>query len=526
MHGTASGVDPSLTIFPETGLWIRVVTALGFILISKIAWDLFFSSLSVFPGPVAAKITDVWRAVHTFRGRIDLEHVQLHRQYGSVVRIGPNCLSLSDPNLIRVVYTTRSPWKKSDMYRPNDVLIEGHRISNLFNTPDEDWHNQNIRPIRGLWSMTKVLEYEPLIDETLGKLVQKLAAKFADGPNAGTVCPADDWIGYFAWDVTANISFGRHYGFIDQEQDVNNLITDSTKGLIYFAPVSQIPWIDSLLDKNPLVRIGPKPTLTGVLYAFKVVAEYQAQSSEEKAKSGPANHTLEKYVQLKETHPDIVDDNQIVNWLMLSILAGGDTTSATMRATVYYLAKTPDASCRLADELTQASLTIPAKWKDINALPYLDAVIRESIRMNPGLAMILERVVPDEGFTLPDGRYIPAGTKVGINPFVTNRDYGVFGEDADSFNPDRWLKGAGENVEAYESRLRRMKDTSDFTFGGGGRICMGRYLAMLEIYKFIATLYSLFDIQLVDPKHEWKYRNAWFVYQYDMPMVIRRRGQE
>lgn len=199
-------------------------------------------------------------------------------------------------------------------------------------------------------------------------------------------------------------------------------------------------------------------------------------------------------MQLKETHPDIVDDNQIVNWLMLSILAGGDTTSATMRATVYYLAKTPDASCRLADELTQASLTIPAKWKDINALPYLDAVIRESIRMNPGLAMILERVVPDEGFTLPDGRYIPAGTKVGINPFVTNRDNGVFGEDADSFNPDRWLKGAGENVEAYESRLRRMKDTSDFTFGGGGRICMGRYLAMLEIYKFIATLYSLFDV--------------------------------
>ena len=41
-----------------------------------------------------------------------------------------------------------------------------------------------------------------------------------------------------AWDVTANFSFGRHYGFIDQEKDVDNLITDSTKGLIYFAPVS------------------------------------------------------------------------------------------------------------------------------------------------------------------------------------------------------------------------------------------------------------------------------------------------
>jgi hypothetical protein len=40
-----------------------------------------------------------------------------------------------------------------------------------------------------------------------------------------------------AWDVTANVSFGRHYGFIDQEKDVDNLITDSTKGLFYFAPV-------------------------------------------------------------------------------------------------------------------------------------------------------------------------------------------------------------------------------------------------------------------------------------------------
>jgi hypothetical protein len=47
--------------------------------------------------------------------------------------------------------------------------------------------------------------------------------------------------GVVAWDVTANISFGRHYGFIDQEKDVDSLITDSTKGLEYFAPVSLTP---------------------------------------------------------------------------------------------------------------------------------------------------------------------------------------------------------------------------------------------------------------------------------------------
>ncbi|KAL4962846.1 cytochrome P450 [Aspergillus stella-maris] len=500
-------------------LWVQIPAALGALFVTKLIWDAFLSSLRVFDGPLLAKFTNIWRAWRAFNGEIDRDYTKLHRQYGSVVRVGPNALSISDPSMIRVIYSTRNPWKKSESYRPNDVLLNGQRVSNLFNTQDEDWHNQNILPIRNLWRMTKVLEYEPLIDETLNKFVDKLSSKFG----AGEVCPADEWIGYFAWDVTANFSFGRHYGFIDQEKDVDNLITDSTKGLIYFAPVSQIPWVDHLLDKNPIVRIGPKPTLTGVLYAFKVCAEYQAELKEGKANPGTLDHTLDKYVALKETHPEMVTDVQIVNWLMLSILAGGDTSSATMRAAVYYLAKNMDAYKKLVSELTSAGLSMPAQWKDIRDLPYLDAVIRESMRLNPGIAMVFERVAPAGGYTLPDGRYIAAGTKVGISPAVTNRDYGIFGEDADVFRPDRWLKKDGEGEDEYQERHKRMHDTCDFVFGGGARICMGRYLAMLEIKKLIATLYSTFDLHLVNPKHEWTYRNAWFVYQNDMPMTITRR---
>lgn len=70
---------------------------------------------------------------------------------------------------------------------------------------------------------TKVLEQEPAIDDTLMKLVHKLGSIFAQGANAGKVCMMDDWLGYFAWDVTANISFGRHYGFLDQAKDVDKL---------------------------------------------------------------------------------------------------------------------------------------------------------------------------------------------------------------------------------------------------------------------------------------------------------------
>lgn len=179
---------------------------------------------------------------------------------------------------------------------------------------------------------------------------------------------------------------------------------------------------------------------------------------------------------------------------MLNILAGGDTTAATLRAAVYHLCKNPHAYSKLTSELGAAELAIPAQWKDIQPLPYLDAVIRETIRTNPGIAMNFEREVPEGGFTLPDGRYLPAGTKAGINPAVTGRDSDIFGQDADAFNPDRWLKSAQEDQSEYEERVRRMREVADFSFGAGHRICMGRNLALVEMYKFLATIYSLFDV--------------------------------
>lgn len=238
------------------------------------------------------------------------------------------------------------------------------------------------------------------------------------------------------------------------------------------------------------MRIGPKPTLTGIFYAFGVVGQYQAKLAEkgEIEFATGTQHYLDKYIKLKDSNPDVeVDANQLVNWLMLNVLAGGDTTSAVMRAVVYYLAKAPEAYEKLSQELATARLSMPAQWKDIKNLTYLDAVLREATRFNPGISMVFERIVPEGGFSLPDGRFIPAGTKVGINPAVISRDYEVFGADADSFNPDRWLT-------KDESSLRRMRDTADFTFGAGSRVCMGRYFAQLELYKLFATLYSMYNV--------------------------------
>jgi len=79
------------------------------------------------------------------------------------------------------------------MYRPNDVLIGKQRLSNVFNTQDNAWHDKVMRPIRGFWSMSKVLEVEPFIDETLELFTDKLDQRFVSN---GKVCQFDEWLGY------------------------------------------------------------------------------------------------------------------------------------------------------------------------------------------------------------------------------------------------------------------------------------------------------------------------------------------
>jgi cytochrome P450 len=138
-------------------------------------------------------------------------------------------------------------------------------------------------------------------------------------------------------------------------------------------------------------------------------------------------------------------------------------------------------------------LTLPISYRTAKDLPYLDACIRESIRIHPGVGLILERVVPKGGVQFPNGPYVPEGTIVGMNPWVVHLDKKAYGSDAAEFRPERWLPQDGENAADFEARRRTMRET-DLTFSQGDRVCMGKWVAIVEIYKLIATLFLLFEV--------------------------------
>lgn len=103
---------------------VQLVCGALFLFAAKWLWEAFFSPLRAFDGPALAKVTDIWRAVATATYNVDATHRRLHQQYGSAVRIGPNCISISDPNLIRTIYATKNPWIKVITFHWSSIMLE------------------------------------------------------------------------------------------------------------------------------------------------------------------------------------------------------------------------------------------------------------------------------------------------------------------------------------------------------------------------------------------------------------------
>lgn len=149
---------------------------------------------------------------------------------------------------------------------------------------------------------------------------------------------------------------------------------------------------------------------------------------------------------------------------------------------------------KVVEELDEADnagkLSTPIRYKEsTNDLPYYNAVLKEAMRIHPSVGLLMERHVPAEGIKI-DGHFIPGGTIVGINPWVTNRDPAAF-PDAEEFKPERWL-------EASEAHLKQMDSILELNFGGGSRKCIGRNICEFFSFRFLCecTNYLVLAISL------------------------------
>ena len=382
--------------------------------------------------------------------------------------------------------------KKSHFYDLGAAKVGQAIIHTVFSTQSNEYHSQIMRPIAKFYKMSSLLKTEPLVGQTIEFFCQRLDKEFVDGSNAGKTCKIDEWFSFFAWDVIGELTFSERMGFLENAGDSTGLLNNAEKGIDYFATIGQIPTLDHWLAKNPVMPIGP-PSLDP--QAAFCVQQSIARQQGINSKAREQKDMLDEFLEIKKTNPEQIDNNSVVSAILINILAGSDTTAILLRAIVYYVLKDPRIHKKLQTELGEANLARPVTYKESHRLSYLDAVVLEACRVHPGVGLLLERIVPESGLTLADGTVIPPGTIVGMNAWVIHQNKSIFGQDAASFNPDRWLRNieGEETEEAFRGRIDRMKK-ADLTFGAGKRVCLGRHVAMLETYKVIATLFLTYNV--------------------------------
>ena len=309
-------------------------------------------------------------------------------------------------------------------------------------------------------------------------------------------------------------------GYIEKEFDFDGTLRMMEQATDYFARVGMNPTLDKLLDKNPVIRIGPPaPSSIAQLGTSHLMGRINGEDGHDPAKPD----FLDRYLEAQKQYPDVVDVYRILSYMLTNLSAGADTTAIAIRSMLYLSLKHPAVFRRLEAEILAADFSrLPAPYNEARQLSYLEAVTREALRYLPGDCFAQERCVPAGGLTLPDGSHVPEGAAIGFNAYVLHRNKETWGADAEEFRPERWLRAEGEEEEAFRARLQGM-NAVDLSFGAGSRRCLGINLARMEVVKTVATLVRLFEMELADPDADWTIHNSIFPRQSGVIFRIKKR---
>ena len=202
---------------PKSILVTYTVLAAVAILACSLVYNKLQAGLRNIPGPAVAAYTKLWRLYDVYQGHAHITAIALHKQYGPVVRIGPNHVSLSDPSLIPIIYGTKENFTKTGFYPIQCISWKKTPEMNLFSTRDPEYHRVEKRKVGAAYSMPNLLQSEAAVDSCVNLFMDRLN-EFA---SRGDQVDLGAWLQYFAFDVVGEVTFASKLGFLEQGKDVD-----------------------------------------------------------------------------------------------------------------------------------------------------------------------------------------------------------------------------------------------------------------------------------------------------------------
>ncbi|CAH0016693.1 unnamed protein product [Clonostachys rhizophaga] len=417
----------------------------------------FYSPLARIPGSKLSLFSSVQLRYHELHGRRTAFVHSMHRRYGTAVRLGPNEVSFASASAMKDIYMSKgSGFDKTEFYD----LFRQFGLSTMFSDKKKEPHSRRRRILADRYANSNIMREDSL--HGIQQRSQNFVTRIKESPQQDL----DIYLHLhnYAFDCVTHHLFHPHG---------SNSLLDKVDEEI----MCEVSFDNSLVRR---LMIFYNPTFghflgkMGLFGAQRAIPRAQALVKNAVKQENSASFTL---VGALQNGKGSLDSTQIASECMDHMVAGIETTGDALCFLMWQLSQPAYVGLqdRLRTELTENA------HMSIHELPFLDAIVKEGLRVYPSIPMSLPRCVPAGGATV-DGYRLPEGTTVSCQPFSMHRmDENVF-PAPDSFNPDRWLEEKGN---ADRNRLF-------FSFSAGGRACIGRHLATAEMKTLLRDIYGQF----------------------------------
>jgi cytochrome P450 len=422
-------------------------------------------------------------------------------------------LCTMDTRAINHILTHSYDYQKPEQVRYSLSQILGHGV--LFVEGDKHKQQRKImNPAFGPIQIRALTEIFMTKAIQLRDLWLKEIAKNHDG-SKGRI-DVLSWLSKMTLDVIGLAGFNYEFNALNPDEKPNELNNAFRTMFHAGQQVSALPFLQTWI---PILRVIPSERKRSIQAAQNTMARIGRQllidskATVTESEKGDKNDSVKGRDLLSllvraNTSPELLDsqrlsDEDVLAQVPTFLVAGHETTSTATTWALFALTQAPDVQTKLREELLSVSTETPS-MDELSALPYLDAVVRETLRLHSPVPSSIRIAMKDDVIPLNTpfldknketqyGIKVNKGDTIFIPILAINRSKNIWGEDAAQFKPERWEsipEGANSIPGVWGKQL---------SFLGGPRACIGYRFSIVEMKALLFTLVRAFELELAVP---------------------------
>ncbi|KAK0493367.1 cytochrome P450 [Armillaria luteobubalina] len=439
--------------------------------------------------------------------------MEWRQEYGAVYRtkgcFGQDILFVSDPKALQYIFHSsgyRFP-KTRDSYRTLQAFMGQGLVS-----VGGQIHQRQRKILGPAFAASQLRLFLNVFQASAVKLTEQINERVGKSKELNVL----EWTGKAALDIIGIAAFRYQFNSLNNGQTE---LMAATKNLFAEAGLWPTSWellfnsLWRILPEWLLVPLGWIPSREiGRMNFFRDVAMkvsrpiFEKQLKEVAGDANPAEKDVVNVLAISHLNNDAkkkMSDIEIDSQLATFIVAGHDTTANTMAWLLYELSLHPEDQTKIRDEIvrTKANAAGALTSNDYDSMTWLNACIKEALRLHPLAYGLFREPAQDDVLPLAepiitsDGKLcsqipIRKGQVVMTSIYSYNRLPSVWGDDAEDWNPNRFLDGRdGKQISlgVYANLL---------SFSAGIRGCIGWRFAVMELQSVVTELLSNFEFSM------------------------------